>query len=206
MLIEYLTFNYIFAYVWIAIWLSYQLFIHACSEANFRKRYFFCKFFLYFHLPVWNVRTDLLLSSNACGSIDLWFGSLSSGWVCTLFGRKLFAFFAFRIELHVFFYSFLFLSCCVFLSQISPEILAFSAYLFSFHNILRVFLCFFKFLCFLEYWNICWLEYFLEILCMKILFCLCIELIFLGHLDCYICLCNFGIQLTAVIIRHCFWN
>jgi hypothetical protein len=44
MLIDYLTLNYIFSYFWIAIRLFYQLFIHACSEANFRENYFFCKF------------------------------------------------------------------------------------------------------------------------------------------------------------------
>jgi hypothetical protein len=68
--------------------------------------------------------------------------------------------------------------------------------------------CSFNFLCFLEYWIICWMENFLEILCMKILLCLCVRLIwiYLGHLDCSICLCIFGIQLTAVTIPHCFLN
>jgi len=37
----------------------------------------------------------------------------------------------------------------------------------------------------LEYWNICWLGYFLEILCMKNLFCLCSGLILI-----YLCLMN----------------
>jgi hypothetical protein len=83
--------------------------------------------------------------------------------------------------------------CCVFLSRFSLKILAFTTHLFSFHDSLCVFLCSFKFLCFLEYWNICCLEYFLEILCMKILFCLCVGfiLIYLGHLSCYICLYKF---------------
>jgi hypothetical protein len=39
---------------------------------------------------------------------------------------------------------------------------------------------------------------------MKILFCLCVGLIFiyLCHLDCYICFCIFlGIQLTTIIIQ-----
>jgi len=96
---------------------------------------------------------------------------------------------------------------CVFFSWISLKILAFSTHLFSFHDIFCVFLCSWKFLSSLEYWNICWLEYFLEILCMKILFCLCVGLIFiyLCHLDCYICFCNFwSIQLTALIIPHFF--
>jgi hypothetical protein len=144
-LIEYLTLNYIFAYFWIAIWLSYQLFIHACFEANFRKNYFFCKFFLYFQHPVWNVQTDLFLSLDTCGSVDLWFGNLSFRWVCNPFGCEPFAFFTFRRAVHFFF---LFLSYGVFLSRISPEILAFSAHLFSFHHILCFFLYSIKFLCF----------------------------------------------------------
>jgi hypothetical protein len=39
-LIELLTLNYISAYFWNAIWLLYQLIIHACSEANFRENNF----------------------------------------------------------------------------------------------------------------------------------------------------------------------
>jgi hypothetical protein len=48
----------------------------------------------------------------------------------------------------------------VFFSWISPEILAFSAHFFSFHGICCIFLYSFKFLCFLEYWNIWCLEIF----------------------------------------------
>jgi hypothetical protein len=54
------------------------------------------------------------------------------------------------------------MSCCVFFSRISPKILAFYAHFFSFHGICCIFLCSFKFLCFLEYWNIWWLEFFLR--------------------------------------------
>jgi hypothetical protein len=81
------------------------------------------------------------------------------------------------------------MSCCVFFSRISPEILAFFAHFFSFHGICCIFLYSFKFLCFLEYWNIWCLGIFLEILCMKILFSLCVRLIliYLGHLDCDLC-------------------
>jgi hypothetical protein len=39
-LIEYLTLNYVFPYLWNVIWLLYQLIIHACSEAIFREKYF----------------------------------------------------------------------------------------------------------------------------------------------------------------------
>jgi hypothetical protein len=63
----------------------------------------------------------------------------------------LFAFPAIHTPLH--FYWFI-MSCCVFVSQISPEMLAFFAHLFSFHGICCVFPCSFKFLCFLEYWHI----------------------------------------------------
>jgi len=43
-LIKYLTLIYISAYFCNAIWLFYQLIIHACSEANFREKIFFANF------------------------------------------------------------------------------------------------------------------------------------------------------------------
>jgi len=43
-LIEYLTLNYNFAYFRNVIYLLYQLFIHACCEANFREECFFANF------------------------------------------------------------------------------------------------------------------------------------------------------------------
>jgi len=58
-LIEYLTLNYIFAYFWFAIWLSYQLFIYVCSEANFRENYYLCKFSSVFSFSMWSVQTNL---------------------------------------------------------------------------------------------------------------------------------------------------
>jgi hypothetical protein len=45
-LIECLTFNYIFVYFWNVIWLDYQFIIHACSEAIFREVYFSTNFHL----------------------------------------------------------------------------------------------------------------------------------------------------------------
>jgi hypothetical protein len=51
------------------------------------------------------------------------------------------------------------MSCCVFFSWISREILAFSTHFFSFHGICCIYLCSFKSLCFLEYWNIFFLTY-----------------------------------------------
>jgi hypothetical protein len=44
MLIEFLTLNYILAYFWNAIWLLYQLIIHACFEAIFRKKIYSTNF------------------------------------------------------------------------------------------------------------------------------------------------------------------
>jgi len=209
MLIDYLTLNYIFAYSWIAMWLSHQLFIHACSEANFRPN-IFLQIFLWFlafqceaSKRTWlAVRTQaaLLIANLAVDRPD----ELVTRPDAILTG--IFRRFLSQPTTPLHFYWFI-MSCCVFFLRISPEILAFSAHLFSFHDILCVFLCSFKFLCFLEYWNICLLEYFLEILCMKILFCLCVGLIFIYmcHLDCYICFCNFwGIQLTTVIILYFF--
>jgi len=43
-LIEYLTLIYIFAYFCNAIWLFYQLIIHAYFEANFWEKYFSANF------------------------------------------------------------------------------------------------------------------------------------------------------------------
>jgi hypothetical protein len=86
--------------------------------------------------------------------------------------------------------------CCVFFSRISPEILAFSGRFFSFNGICCIFLCSFRFLCFIEYWN-----FFLRYCTWK---------------SCYVCvlgwswyiyplwidallICFFGIHLTAII-------
>jgi hypothetical protein len=148
MLIEYWTLNYIFAYVWIAIWLSYQLFIHACSESKFRENYFL-QIFLWFQLPVWNVQTNLFFGPYVRSSINRWSGSVPSGQVSNTSGCKPITFLDSCTLKHFF----LDLSChvvCVFSHIFFSEILAFSAYLFSFHCILFVFLCCFKLLYFLE--------------------------------------------------------
>jgi hypothetical protein len=53
------------------------------------------------------------------------------------------------------------------------------------------------------------LVYFLEIVCMKILLCLCVGwiLLYSCYLDCYICFCNScASKLQVVIIPHSFWN
>jgi hypothetical protein len=43
-LIKFFTLNYIFAYFWNAIWLLYQLIIHAYFEDNFMEQYFSANF------------------------------------------------------------------------------------------------------------------------------------------------------------------
>jgi hypothetical protein len=52
-LIEYLTIIYIIAYFCNAIWLLYQLIIHACSEANFWEKYFSAYFPQVSDFQVW---------------------------------------------------------------------------------------------------------------------------------------------------------
>jgi hypothetical protein len=174
------------------------------------KILFFCKFSSSFIFSVWNVRTDLLLFPNMCGSdiqmvkwhvwtrVVLPIANLAVDHLdeCVThpdtIPTGIFWPLPFQANhTSLYFYWFIML-CCVFFSQIFPKILAFFAHLFSFYGICYVFLCSFMFLCFLEYWNICWLESFLEILCMKILLCLCVRLIliYLGHLDCDVCFCN----------------
>jgi len=143
-----LTLNYILVHFWNAIWVFYQLFIHACSEANVRKKKFYI--FLYvFQLLVWSVRTDMFLRPDVF--VDLLSGSMPSGRVWTTSGHELFAFSAKHTH-----YFLPVLSCyvvCVF-PMTDPEILAFSAHLFSFLGIFFDFPYSLKFWFFLEYWNL----------------------------------------------------
>jgi hypothetical protein len=88
MLIDYLTLNYMFAYFWIAIWLSYQLFIYACFDANFRENYFSANFSLIFIFSVWSVWTNVAYSSNASGPANCWSGSRPSGRVSNTYRRN----------------------------------------------------------------------------------------------------------------------
>jgi len=113
-----LTLNYILVYFWNAIWLFYQLFIHACSEANVKKKNF-CIFPSVFQLLVWSVWTDMFLRLDALGSVDLLFDNMPSGRVCTTFSLKLFAFSAKHILL---LFACSIMSCCVcFLSYWSRD-------------------------------------------------------------------------------------
>jgi hypothetical protein len=153
-LIEYLTLNYIFAYFWIAIWLSYQLFIHACFEANFRKN-IFLQIFLWFSAfqceeSGWTwltvrTQTALPIANLAVDRLD----ELVTRPDAILTG----IFHRFLSQPATHHCIFIDLSCHVmcFSREFLPRFLAFSTHLFSFHDILCVFLCSFKFLCFLEY-------------------------------------------------------
>jgi hypothetical protein len=118
-----LTLNYILVYFWNAIWLFYQLFTHACSEANVRK-FLFCIFPSAFQLLVWSVRKDMFLRPDALGSVDLLSDSMSSGRVCTTSGCELFAFSAKHTHTHthtLLFACSIMLCCVCFLSNWSRD-------------------------------------------------------------------------------------
>jgi len=86
----------------------------------------FLQIFLWFQLPMWNVRTNLFYGPDVSGSVHQWSSSVPSGQVSNTSGRKPITFSASRTPLIFFLY----LLChvvCVF-SQISLEILA------SLHN------------------------------------------------------------------------
>jgi hypothetical protein len=91
----------------------------------------------------------MFLCSDVLDSVDLLYDSMLSRQVCTTSGRGLFAFSAKHTHLPV-------LSCCVVcvFSQTDPEILAFSAHLFSFLGIFFDFPYSPKHWFFLEYWNL----------------------------------------------------
>jgi hypothetical protein len=74
----------------------------------------------------------MFLYPDALGSVDLLFDSMPSGRVCTTSGCELFAFSAKHTH-----YFLPVLSCCVVcvFSRTDPEILTFSAHLFSFSGI-----------------------------------------------------------------------
>jgi hypothetical protein len=103
-----LTLNYILVYFWNAIWLFYQLFIHACSEANVRK-FLFCIFPSAFQLLVWSVWTDMFLRPDALDFVDLISDSMLSGRVCTTSGKELFDF----STKHTLLFAYSIMLCCV---------------------------------------------------------------------------------------------
>jgi hypothetical protein len=159
-LIEYLTFNYIFAYFWNDIWLFYQLIIHSCSEAIFRKNILSTNFppvsdfqceasgriYSYVRIVKCHVRarTVLPIANLAMHRSDECVPSPNAILTGTFLPLP---FSASHIPLN-FFFNWFIMTCCVFFSRNSPKILAFSVHLFSFHDLPCVFLCSFKFLCF----------------------------------------------------------
>jgi len=92
----------------------------------------------------------MFLHPDALRSVDLLSNSMPSGRVCTTSGCELFAFSAKHTHAH---YFLSILSCCVVcvFSQTNPEILAFSAHLFSFPGTSFDFPYSIKFWFFLEY-------------------------------------------------------
>jgi len=138
-------------------------FIHACSKANVRN-FFFGIFPYVFQLLVWSVQTDMVWRPDMLGSIDLLSDSMPSGRVYTTSEPELFAFSAKNTHFFL-----LVLSCCVVcvFSQTDPEILAFSAHLFSFPGISFDFSYSLK-LWFFGIFNWLWFKR----LCMNIFFCL----------------------------------
>jgi hypothetical protein len=93
----------------------------------------------------------MFLRPDALGSVYLLFDSMSSGRVCITSERELFAFSANYTH-----YVLPVLSYCVVcvFSRTDPEILAFSAHLFSFPGIPFDFPYSLKLWFFLEYWNL----------------------------------------------------
>jgi hypothetical protein len=91
----------------------------------------------------------MFLRPDVLDSVDLLSNSMPSGQVCATSGHELFAFSAKHTH-----YFLSVLSCCVVcvFSRTDPEILAFSAHLFSFPGITFDFPYSLKLWFFLEYW------------------------------------------------------
>jgi hypothetical protein len=94
----------------------------------------------------------MFLCLDVLGSVDLLSDSMPPERVCTTSGRELFCFLC-QTHTHYFLPV---LSCCVvcIFSRTDPEILTFSAYLFSFPGISFDFPYSLKLWFFLEYWNL----------------------------------------------------
>jgi hypothetical protein len=125
------TLNYILVYFWNAIWLFYQLFIQACSEANVR-RFVFSIFPSAFQLLVWSIQTDMFLRPDTLSYVDLLSDNMPSGRYVPRQGES------FLLSLpNTYTLLLLALSCCVVcvFSRTDPEILEFFTHLFSFPSI-----------------------------------------------------------------------
>jgi hypothetical protein len=148
-----LTLNYILIYFWNAIWLFYQLFIHACFEPNVRKKKFMHISLCFSASSVKRPDGHFLASGHArlCRSL-IWQHAVRM----SMYHVRTRAF-GFLCQTHTHTHYFLpILSCCVvcIFSRTDPEILAFSAHLFSFPSISFDFPYSLKLCFFLEYWNL----------------------------------------------------
>jgi hypothetical protein len=143
-----LTLNYILVYFWNAIWLFYQLFIHACSEAKVRK--------IFLHISLWFSAYSVKHPDEhvlASGRARLYRSLIWQYAVrASLYHVRTRAF-CFLCQTH---YFLPILSCrvvCVF-SRTDLKISVFSAHLFSFPSIFFDFPYSIKLWFFLEYWNL----------------------------------------------------
>jgi hypothetical protein len=177
-LIEYFTLIYIFAYFSNAIWLFYQLIIHACSEANFWEKYFSANFhqvsdfqceaswqaFSYVQTRAVLPYADLAVAHPDRISIGLKLASpsLSYTHLCIFID----------LSSHVVCFSRGFLPSFWHSLHISSHPMSFNV-----SSIILVSFCAFRILGYL-------LGYFLEIVCMKILLCLCVGLILIYLVIC----------------------
>jgi hypothetical protein len=143
--------NYIFVYFWNAIWLFYQLFIHAYSEPNVRNFFFLYISLCFLACSVKRSNGQVLASGRArlCRSL-IWQHDVQT----SMYHIQTRAF-CFPCQTHTH-YFLLVLSCCVVcvFSRTDPEIFAFSAHLFSFPGISFNFPYSLKLWFFLEYWNL----------------------------------------------------
>jgi len=199
-LIEYLTLIYIFAYFCDAIWLFYQLIIHACFEANFWGKKNSANFSSSFRFLVWSIQTDLFLSVKCSNGpiltpdesslVICWPSSYHPDGIST--GLRLASLSLPYTHLCIFIDLLWHVMCfsCGFLPRFWHSLhISSHPMIFIMSSVILLSVCAFRIL---KYF----LGYFLEIVCMKILFCLCVGLIliyiyiYMGNLDCDLCFCN----------------
>jgi hypothetical protein len=145
-----LTLSYILVYFWNAIWLFYQLFIHACSKANVREIFFFLHISLCFLASSVKHPDEHVLASGRprlCRSL-IWQHAVRT----SMYHVRTQAF-CFLCQTHTTTFFLFYRVVCVF-SQTDPKILAFSTHLFSFPGISFDFPYSLMFWIFLEYWNL----------------------------------------------------
>jgi hypothetical protein len=142
-----LTLNYILSYFWNAIWLFYQLFIHACSEANVRKKK------IHYFSASSVKRPDGHVLASGCARLYrslIWQHAVRT----SMYHVRTQAFFFLCQNTYNYFLPILLCRVVCIFSRIDPEILAFSAHLFSFPDISFDFPYSLNLWFFLEYWNL----------------------------------------------------